>query len=148
MQALAPNHIQPNPGGVLGTLPPRAKYLATQGETPPSASLCLAPPPSSGRLVFKQKCAQMRTNAFRGRKQGYHKLNQHTFVCIGDVSIVQENEIKYIGIRVTPETHKKLGYIAKYHDRTVSGLALHLFNKCIRDFEKEHGPIRQEDMEA
>ena len=60
--------------------------------------------------------------------------------------MMQEKEIKYIGIRVSPETHKKLVYIAEYDDRTVSGLALHLFNKCIRDFEKEHGPIKAEDL--
>lgn len=65
---------------------------------------------------------------------------------VEDVSIMQENEIKYVGLRVSPETHKKLVYIAKYDDRTVSGLALHLFNKCIRDFEKEHGPIKAEDL--
>lgn len=59
---------------------------------------------------------------------------------------MKENEIKYIGLRVSPELHKKLAYIAKYDDRTVSSLALHLFNKCIRDFEKEHGPIRAEDL--
>ena len=42
--------------------------------------------------------------------------------------------------------HKKLTYVAKYDDRTVSSLALHLFNKCIRDFEAEHGPIKAEDL--
>ena len=59
---------------------------------------------------------------------------------------MKENEIKYIGLRVSPEMHKKLAYVAKYDDRTVSSLALHLFNKCIRDFEAEHGPIKAEDL--
>jgi len=59
---------------------------------------------------------------------------------------MKENEVKYIGLRVSPETHKKLTYIAKYDDRTVSSLALHLFNKCIREFEKELGAIQAEDL--
>ena len=42
--------------------------------------------------------------------------------------------------------HKKLTFVAKYDDRTVSSLALHLFNKCIRDFEKEHGTIKAEEL--
>ena len=56
------------------------------------------------------------------------------------------NEIKYVGLRVSPEIHKKLVYIAKYDDRTVNSLALHLFHRCIREFEKEHGTIKQADM--
>ena len=59
---------------------------------------------------------------------------------------MKENEIKYIGLRVSPEMHKKLAYIANYDDRTVSSLALHLFNRCIRDFEKEHGVIKVEEL--
>ena len=30
---------------------------------------------------------------------------------------MKENEIKYIGLRVSPEMHKKLTYVAKYDDR-------------------------------
>ena len=62
-----------------------------------------------------------------------------------DVDMVKE--IKYVGLRITPEMHEKLVYIAKYDARTINSLALNLFNKCIRDFEKEHGPIQSEDMD-
>ena len=42
--------------------------------------------------------------------------------------------------------HRKLVYIAEYDARNVNSLALSLFNQCIRDFEKEHGPITAEDL--
>ena len=60
---------------------------------------------------------------------------------------MKEKEIKHIGLRVSPEIHKKLAYIARYDGRTVNGLALYLLNRCVRDFEKEHGPITPEDLE-
>ena len=43
--------------------------------------------------------------------------------------------------RVSPEIHQKLKYIAQYEGRTVNGQALYLILNCIRDFEKENGPI-------
>jgi hypothetical protein len=50
-------------------------------------------------------------------------------------------EIKNIGIRVPPETHAKLQSIAEYEGRTINGQVLWLINRCIRDFEKENGPV-------
>ncbi len=54
--------------------------------------------------------------------------------------------IKNIGLRVSPEVHKKLRYIAKYEGRTINGQAYYLILSCIREFEKEHGPIPEEDQ--
>lgn len=51
------------------------------------------------------------------------------------------DKIKYIGIRVSPETHAKLRSIAEYEGRTINGQVLWLINRCIREFEKEVGPI-------
>lgn len=48
--------------------------------------------------------------------------------------------------RVSPEIHKKLKYIAKYEGRTINGQVLYLVQKCIRDYEKEHGPITEDDL--
>lgn len=61
---------------------------------------------------------------------------------------MNKKEVKHIGLRVSPEMHKKLVYIAEYDARNVNSLALSLLNQCIRDFEKEHGPITAEDLEA
>ena len=52
-----------------------------------------------------------------------------------------EKEIKHIGLRVSPEVHEKLRYIARYEGRTINGQAHYPILQCIRAFEKEHGPI-------
>lgn len=59
-----------------------------------------------------------------------------------------EKKREYIGVglRVRPEVHKKLKYIAQYEGRTINGQALYLMQQCIRAFEKEHGPIPEEDL--
>ena len=61
---------------------------------------------------------------------------------------MNKKDVKHIGLRVSPEMHRKLAYIAEYDARNVNSLALRLFNQCIRDFEKEHGPITTEDLEG
>ncbi len=55
--------------------------------------------------------------------------------------------VKHIGLRVIPEIHKKLTYIAEYEGRTLNGQVYYLMQDCIRKFEKEHGPITDEDLE-
>ena len=49
--------------------------------------------------------------------------------------------------RVSPEIHQKLRYIAKYEGRTINGQVLYLILTCIRDFERENGPIVVEQEE-
>ena len=56
-----------------------------------------------------------------------------------------ESKKEVIYNRVSPEIHRKLKYIAKYEGRTINGQALYLMLNCIREFEKEHGPIQTED---
>lgn len=58
---------------------------------------------------------------------------------------MSEKKIKYVSLRVIPEVHKKLQYISEYEGRTINGQVLYLIQKCIRDFEKEHGPITNGD---
>lgn len=58
---------------------------------------------------------------------------------------MSEKKIKYVGLRVIPEVHSKLQYIAEYEGRTINGQVLYLIQRCIRDFEKEHGAITFED---
>ncbi len=59
---------------------------------------------------------------------------------------MQNKNIKNIGLRVNPETHLKLRYIAKYEGRTINGQVLYLALSCIREFEKKHGEITQADL--
>ena len=59
---------------------------------------------------------------------------------------MRNQDIKHIGLRVSPEVHKKLRYIAEYEGRTINGQAYYLILSCIRQFEKDHGPIDQEDL--
>ena len=60
--------------------------------------------------------------------------------------IEMRKEVKNIGLRVSPEVHQKLRYIAEYEGRTLNGQVYYLMQTCIREFEKEHGPIRPEDL--
>lgn len=56
-------------------------------------------------------------------------------------------QVKNIGVRVPPETHRKLCSIAEYEGRTINGQVLYLINQCIRSFERENGPIEPENQE-
>ena len=51
-------------------------------------------------------------------------------------------------LRIDPETHDKLYYIAEYKGRSGNGQVLHLIRRCIEDFEKEHGKIDLKEPSA
>lgn len=51
-----------------------------------------------------------------------------------------------IGLRVNLEIHRKIKYIADYEGRTINGQALYLMKECIRKFEREHGPIPEDEL--
>ena len=55
--------------------------------------------------------------------------------------------VKCIGLRVVPEVHGMMAYIAEYEGRTLNGQVYYLMQTCIREFEKEHGPITDKDIE-
>ncbi|HIR84212.1 MAG TPA: hypothetical protein IAA56_02620 [Candidatus Galloscillospira excrementavium] len=55
-------------------------------------------------------------------------------------------EKNHLSIRTDKVIHDKLQYIAAYEGRSMSGQILYLINTCIREFEKEHGPITPEDL--
>lgn len=52
------------------------------------------------------------------------------------------NDKTHLSIRMNTEQHDKFQYVASYEGRSMSGQILHLINQCIRDFEREHGPIQ------
>lgn len=60
---------------------------------------------------------------------------------------MKNKDIRHVGLRVSPEVHAKLHYIAEYEGRTLNGQVYYLILNCIRQFEKEHGPISTEDLQ-
>ena len=59
---------------------------------------------------------------------------------------MKPKDVKNIGLRVRPEVYRKFRYIAEYEGRTINGQALYLILSCIRAFEKEHGPIPEDEQ--
>lgn len=55
--------------------------------------------------------------------------------------MAKKEDVKHLGLRMDPKLHQKLAYIAKYEGRSLNGQAFYLFQTCVREFEKEHGPI-------
>ena len=54
-------------------------------------------------------------------------------------------EGKHLSIRMDGELHDKIQSIAAYEGRSMSGQILYLIQTCIREFEKEHGPIQPKE---
>ena len=52
----------------------------------------------------------------------------------------------HLSIRMNTNLHDKFRFVAGAEGRTMSGQILYLIQKCVRDFEKEHGPIQPEDL--
>ena len=52
----------------------------------------------------------------------------------------------HLGIKIDPELHDKLKYIARYEGRSMSGQILYLITSAVRAFEKEHGEITPEEI--
>ena len=57
------------------------------------------------------------------------------------------NSKSHLSIRMNQEQHDKFQYIASYEGRSMSKQILFLINKCVRDFEKEHGVIELPEEE-
>ena len=53
---------------------------------------------------------------------------------------------KHLSIRLDGELHVKFQYVAKYDGRSMSKQILYLVTSCVREFEKEHGPITEQDI--
>ena len=55
---------------------------------------------------------------------------------------------KHLGLTIGGDLHRKLVYVAAYAGRSMTGQILFLIQKCVRDYEKEHGPIPEEPLEG
>ena len=53
---------------------------------------------------------------------------------------------KHLSIRMDEELHNKFQMVAAYEGRSMSSQVIQLILKCVRDFEKEHGPITKDDL--
>ena len=56
------------------------------------------------------------------------------------------NSKKHLSIRMDEQLQDKFQYIAAYEGRSMSGQILYMIQSCVREFEKEHGPITEEDL--
>ena len=56
------------------------------------------------------------------------------------------NNRKHLSIRMDETLHDKFQYVASYEGRSMSGQILYMIQSCIREFEKEHGPIAEDDL--
>ena len=52
----------------------------------------------------------------------------------------------HLSIRMNNELHDKFKYVSAYEGRSMSGQILYLIQRCVREFEKEHGPITEDDL--
>ncbi len=52
----------------------------------------------------------------------------------------------HLSIRMDGRLHDKFKYVAGSEGRSMSGQILYLIQKCVRDYEKENGPIPEEDL--
>lgn len=55
-------------------------------------------------------------------------------------------QTNHLSIRMDKELHDKFQYVAAYEGRSMSKQVLQLIQACVREFEKEHGPIGPEDL--
>ena len=51
----------------------------------------------------------------------------------------------HLSFRMDGELHYNLQWVAAYEGRSMSRQILYLITACIREFEKEHGPIDLEE---
>jgi hypothetical protein len=54
---------------------------------------------------------------------------------------MDRHDKSHLSIRMDGELHDKFQYVAQYEGRSMSQQILFLLNRCVRDFEREHGAI-------
>ena len=52
----------------------------------------------------------------------------------------------YLSVRMDSRLHDRFRYVAGAEGRTMSGQIMYLIQKCVRDYEKEHGPIPEDEL--
>lgn len=49
---------------------------------------------------------------------------------------------KHLGLRIDPETHKKLKSLAEFEGRSINGQVLYLVRQAIARHEREYGSLK------
>lgn len=57
-------------------------------------------------------------------------------------------ETSYLSVRMDRAAHDKIRYVAAYEGRSMSAQIVGLIQKCILEFEKEHGSISEEELKS
>jgi len=52
-----------------------------------------------------------------------------------------KKDTSYLSIRINRDLHDKFQYVSEYEGRSMSGQIVYLLNRCVREFERENGPI-------
>lgn len=52
-------------------------------------------------------------------------------------------EEKHFGLRVEEKLLKKFRYVCEYEGRSANSQILYLIKKCVIEYEKEHGKIKE-----
>lgn len=60
---------------------------------------------------------------------------------------MKKNE-KHLSLRIDSDLLRRFEFVARYDDRSMNWLLLHLVRKCIAEFENEHGPIEISDEQC
>lgn len=55
------------------------------------------------------------------------------------------DNVKHLGLRIDPETHRKLKYIVEFEGRSINGEVLYLIRQAIAEHERKHGKIVFDD---
>lgn len=53
---------------------------------------------------------------------------------------------RHFGIRLDSDLRDKFQYVAAYEGRSMNKQILYLVTACVREFEKSHGPITEQDL--
>ena len=85
----------------------------------------------------------MRHNCVISPKQ-YNLTIEFRQYCLTEGITLTDDKSRYT-LRIEPELLRKLGYIAEYEGRTKNRELEQMIKKRIAEFEREHGPIADED---
>ena len=55
---------------------------------------------------------------------------------------------KHLSIRCDSDMLDKFYYVSKYNGRSGSGQILYMIRSAVKEFEKQHGKITEEDMRS
>lgn len=57
-------------------------------------------------------------------------------------------KMRHISVNIEEDALAKFHYVSKYELRSASAQIIFLINKCIREFEDEHGKIELDESKA